>query len=154
MIHSGLLTGAAGEALLTPPGPRLPFEKLFLFGVGSLRDPSQLSERVTDALRRLLQAGVREAALQLPAGIPPEDGARKLVEEQQAPARGFLFASDPGQVAGSLAQTGAARPPDRRVVKVPPPEGSVPTPPREAAPRSGPQRYVPPPSSKGPKKGR
>src|SRR6184192_3884507 len=122
MIRSGLLTGASGEALLTPPGPRLPFAKLFLFGTGSSRDPAELSARVADALRRLLQAGVRDAALQLPAGVAADEGARRLLQEEQAPARGVLFAPDPGQVAESLAQTGAARPPDRRVVKVPPPE--------------------------------
>jgi hypothetical protein len=157
MIRSGLLTGSSGEALLTPPGTRLPFEKLFLFGTGSLRDPAGLSARVLEALRRLSQAGVREAALQLPPGIPVDEGARKLLEEEQAPARGLLFAADPAQIAESLAQTGAARPPDRRVVKVPAPEakpGTVASPAREPAPRTGPQRYVPPPSSKGPKKGR
>jgi Cytosol aminopeptidase family, N-terminal domain len=151
MIRSGLLTGAPGEALLTPAGSRLAFEKLFLFGTGSARDPADLSARVLEGLRRLSQAGVRDAALQLPAGIPADEGARRLVEEEQAPGRGLLFASDPAQIADSLAQTGAARPPDRRVVKVPAPEtpGTQPPP-----PRSGPQRYVPPPSSKGPKKRR
>src|SRR4051812_3007680 len=156
MIRSGLLTGASGEALLTPPGSRLPFEKLFLFGTGSIRDPAELSARVVDALRRLSQAGVRDAALQLPAAIPVDEGARRLVEEEQAPARGVLFAADPAQVAETLAQTGAARPPDRRVVKVPVPEGPrvQPASAREPLPRTGPQRYVPPPPSKGPKKGR
>jgi hypothetical protein len=157
MIRSGLLTGASGEALLTPPGARLPFEKLFLFGIGSLSDPAELSSRVLDGLRRLSQAGVRDAALQLPAGIPADEGARRLVEAEQAPPRGLLFAADPGQIVDSLAQTGTARPPDRRVVKVPAQEakpGSPAAPAREPAPRTGPQRYVPPPSSKGPKKGR
>jgi hypothetical protein len=156
MIRSGLLTGGSGEALLTPPGARLPFEKLFLFGTGSLRDADGLSARVLEALRRLSQAGVRDAALQLPPGIPPEEGARRLVEEEQAPARGLLFAADSAQIADSLAQTGAARPPDRRVVKVSAPEakpGAQAAPARDPA-RTGPQRYVPPPSSKGPKKGR
>jgi len=155
MIRNGLLTGAPGEALLTPAGSRLPFEKLFLFGTGSARDPGELSTRVLEGLRRLSQAGVRDAALQLPAGMPADEGARRLVEEEQAPARGLLFASDPAQIADSLAQTGAARPPDRRVVKVSAPDapGTQPPPPREPAPRSGPQRYVPPPS-KGPKKRR
>jgi hypothetical protein len=157
MIRSGLLTGGSGEALLTPPGSRLPFEKLFLFGTGSLRDAAGLSSRVIEGLRRLSQAGVRDAALQLPAGIPADEGARRLLEEEQAPARGLLFAPDPTHIAESLAQTGAARAPDRRVVKVPAPEAKPGTPPasaRDPAQRAGPQRYVPPPSSKGPKKGR
>jgi len=157
LIRSGLLTGASGEALLMPPGARLPFERLFLFGTGSLRDPAGLSARVLEALRRLSQAGVRNAALQLPPGIPPDEGARRLLEEEQAPARGLLFAADPAQIADALAQTGAARPPDRRVVKVPVPEtkpGAAVAPPREPAPRIGPQRYVPPPPSRPPKKRR
>jgi hypothetical protein len=147
MIRSGLLTGAAEEALLTPPGSRLSFEKLFLFGIGSVRDPEALSSRVVDALRKLSQAGVREAALHFPAGVLPSEGARRLVAEEQAPQRGVVFAPDPASVAESLAQSGAARPPDRRVVKVPAPEGAP------AAPRPAPQRYVPPPA-KPPKKGR
>jgi hypothetical protein len=157
MIRSGLLTGGAGEALLTPPGSRLPFEKLFLFGTGSLQDAAGLSSRVIEGLRRLSQAGVRDAALQLPAGIPVDEGARRLLEEEQAPARALLFAPDPAQIAESLAQTGAARPPDRRVVKVPATEtrpAAQAPPARDPAQRTGPQRYVPPPSSKGPKKGR
>jgi Cytosol aminopeptidase family, N-terminal domain len=151
MIRSGLLTGAPGEALLTPPGSRLSFEKLFLFGTGSLRDAEALSSRLIDAMHRLFQAGVREAALQLPAGIVADEGARRLLAEEQAPQRALVFAPDPGVVAEALAQSGAARPPDRRVVKVPPPGA-----PDTAVPpqRSGPQRYVPPPPSRPPKKGR
>ena len=98
MIRSGLLTGAPGEALLTPPGARLPFEKLFLFGTGSLRDPAGLAARVLEALRRLSQAGVRAAALQLPAGMPadasairnvpvPTSSLRSLISRGAAPRR-------------------------------------------------------------------
>jgi hypothetical protein len=151
MIRSGLLTGAAGEALLTPPGSRLSFEKLFLFGTGTSHDAEALSSRVIDAMHRLFQAGVREAALHFPLGVVPDEGARRLLAEEQTPQRGLVFAPDPGVVAEALAQSGAARPPDRRVVKVPPPgvpDAAVPP------QRSGPQRYVPPPPSKPSKKGR
>jgi len=151
MIRSGLLTGSPGEALLTPAGSRLLFEKLFLFGTGTSHDVEALSSRLIDAMHRLFQAGVREAALQLPAGIVADEGARRLLAEEQAPQRGLVFTPDPGVVAEALAQTGAARPPDRRVVKVPSPgvpDAAVPP------QRSGPQRYVPPPPSKPHKKGR
>jgi hypothetical protein len=151
MIRSGLLTGAPGEALLTPPGARLAFEKLFLFGTGTSRDAEALSSRVIDAMHRLFQAGVREAALQLPTGVVADEGARRLLAEEQAPQRGLVFAPDPGLVAEALAQSGAARPPDRRVVKVPPPGASDAAVPPQ---RSGSQRYVPPPPSRPPKKGR
>jgi len=154
MIRSGLLTGAPGEALLTPPGSRLSFEKLFLFGTGNLRDAEALSSRLLDAMHRLFQAGVREAALQLPAGIVADEGARRLLTEEQAPQRGLVFAPDPGVVAEALAQSGAARPPDRRVVKVPPPGVPDTAVPPSGPQRSGPQRYVPPPPSRPPKKGR
>ncbi|HVI22001.1 MAG TPA: M17 family peptidase N-terminal domain-containing protein, partial [Myxococcales bacterium] len=121
MIRSGLLTGAAGEAILAPPGSRLSFEKLFLFGTGTSRDAEALSSRLIDAMHRLFQAGVREAALQLPPGVVVDEGARRLLAEEQAPQRGLVFAPDRSVVAEALAQSGAARPPDRRVVKVPPP---------------------------------
>ncbi|MFL5452188.1 MAG: M17 family peptidase N-terminal domain-containing protein [Myxococcales bacterium] len=151
MIRTGLLTGAAGEAILAPPGSRLSFEKLFLFGTGTSRDAEALSSRLIDAMHRLFQAGVREAALQLPPGVVVDEGARRLLAEEQAPQRGLVFAPDPAVVAEALAQSGAARPPDRRVVKVPAPG----VPDVAVSPeRSGPQRYVPPPSSRPSKKRR
>ncbi|MFL5294399.1 MAG: M17 family peptidase N-terminal domain-containing protein [Myxococcales bacterium] len=151
MIRSGLLTGVAGEAILAPPGSRLSFEKLFLFGTGTSRDAEALSSRLIDAMHRLFQAGVREAALQLPPGVVVDEGARRLLAEEQAPQRGLVFAPDPAVVAEALAQSGAARPPDRRVVKVPAPG----VPDAAVSPeRSGPQRYVPPPSSRPSKKRR
>jgi hypothetical protein len=70
LLRSGLLTGDAGEAVLTPPGSRLGFRKLFLFGVGrSDQSESVLVERVGEALQKLAQAGVQEAAMQLPARL-------------------------------------------------------------------------------------
>ena len=87
MIRSGVLTGSSGEALLTPPGTRLSFKKLFLFGLGDARTEDELAGRVSDALRRLAQAGVRDAALQLPAKLPPERGVRTLMEGDGALAR-------------------------------------------------------------------
>jgi hypothetical protein len=173
MIRAGILTGEAGEALLTPPGSRLSFRKLFLFGLGSNATEAELHQRLSEALRKLAHAGVRDVALQLPARIQVEAGVRALVDEPQAPGRALLFALEPAKLVAALSQTplGQAQI-ERRVVKVPsPPAASppprtmqrTPTPPELArpvkfvpedvppqAPSTGrrtvppPQRYVPP----------
>jgi hypothetical protein len=175
MIRSGVLTGSSGEALLTPPGTRLSFKKLFLFGLGDARTEDELAGRVSDALRRLAQAGVRDAALQLPAKLPPERGVRTLMEGDGALARALVFAAEPAKLVTLLSQSSGAPQVERRVVKVAsPPKASPPprtnrhrtpahgtpaaspsgtTPPSvqplpPAAPRAAPpppQRYVPPP---------
>jgi hypothetical protein len=181
MIRAGLVVGAAGEALLTPPGMRLAFKKLFLFGLGAARSDDELAGRLADALRRLAQAGVKDAALQLPARLAPELGVRTLKEGDGTLARALVFTPEPAKLVTSLSQSSGAQV-ERRVVKVPsppkaspaprvkhratPPAGSpaVPPPPSAApepadappAPRPPPpkpQRYVPPaPKDPGPKK--
>jgi hypothetical protein len=125
LLRSGLLTGDAGEAVLTPPGSRLAYQKLFLFGVGKSSGQSEehLLERVIDALRRLGQAGVQDMAMQLPARLPIEVGIRTLVDELQGPGRAVVFAPDPQKLMAALSQAasrGSARI-ERRVVKVPTP---------------------------------
>ena len=95
MIRAGMVTGSGGEALLTPPGTRLSFKKLFVFGLGDARSEDELAGRVSEALRRLSQAGVRDAALQLPAKLAPERGVRTLMEGDGALARALVFASEP-----------------------------------------------------------
>jgi hypothetical protein len=168
-----MLTGSGGEALLTPPGSRLSFKKLFLFGLGDARTEDELAGRVSDALRRLAQAGVRDAALQLPAKLPPERGVRTLTEGDGL-ARALVFAPEPAKLVTLLSQSSGAPQVERRVVKVAsPPKASPPprtkthrtpahgtspasagtTPPSVQpvapnAPRAAPpppQRYVPPP---------
>jgi hypothetical protein len=145
MIRAGILTGAAGEALLTPPGARLSFRKLFLFGLGSSAADGDLQPRLSEALRRLAYAGVHDVALQLPVRIALESGVRALVEEPQAPARALLFAPEPAKLIAALSQTpmGSHAQIERRVVKVPsPPKASppprsmqrTPTPPEIAKP--------------------
>ena len=55
LLRSGLLSGAAGEAVLTPLGARLPFQKLFLFGLGaSNQSDESLVQRVGEALGLLV----------------------------------------------------------------------------------------------------
>ncbi len=122
LLRGGLLTGDAGEAVLTPPGSRLAFQKLFLFGVGKTgQTEEELARRVAEALRKLAQAGVQEAALQLPARLPVEVGIRTLIDELQGPGRALLFGPDPQKLVMALshaASRGSAQL-ERRVVKVP-----------------------------------
>jgi cytosol aminopeptidase family protein len=177
MIRSGMLTGGAGEAVLTPPGARLSFKKLFLFGLGKAQTDDELAARLKDALRRLAHAGVQDAALQLPPRLPPEVGVRTLVEDDGTLLRALVFAAEPGKLVTVLSQAAGAPQVERRVVKVPsPPKASppprtrpyrpgalpgsttIPTPPStEPAPGPRPpppppQRYVPPPPKEQPPK--
>ena len=46
MLRSGIVTGAGGEALLTPPGSRLSFKKLFVFGLGDAASEDELATRM------------------------------------------------------------------------------------------------------------
>ena len=99
MIRAGLVIGAAGEALLTPPGMRLAFKKLFVFGLGGARTDEELAARLADAMRRLAQAGVRDAALQLPARLAPERGVQTLMEADGAGAGLHARAGETGHLA-------------------------------------------------------
>lgn len=124
LLRQGVLTGAAGEAVLTPPGTRLGFRKLFVFGLGPLEQgEGTLIERLGEGLRKLAEAGVREAAMQLPARLSPEVGIRTLVGELQGPTRALVFGPDPQKLIAALskAATGGAQL-ERRVVKVPAPQ--------------------------------
>jgi Cytosol aminopeptidase family, N-terminal domain len=128
MIRAGLVIGAAGEALLTPPGMRLAFKKLFVFGLGNARSEEELAGRLADALRRLSTAGVKDAALQLPARLAPEVGVRTLMDADGALVRALVFTPEPAKLVTSLAQSSGAPQVERRVVKVPsPPKASPPT---------------------------
>jgi len=127
MIRAGLVIGAAGEALLTPPGMRLAFKKLFVFGLGAARTDEELAARLLDALRRLAQAGVRDAALQLPARLAPERGVQTLMEGDGAISRALVFTLEPAKLVTSLSQSSGGSQVERRVVKVPsPPKASPP----------------------------
>src|SRR5205823_3088022 len=49
LVRGGQLTGEAGEAVLTSPGPRLAFRKMFLFGIGpSDQSDEQLQTHVAE----------------------------------------------------------------------------------------------------------
>lgn len=159
LLRGGQLTGEAGEAVLTSPGPRLAFRKMFLFGLGaSGQSEEELQRRVSEALRKLADAGVRDAALQLPPQLSPEIGVRALVDGLRGPGRAIVFAAEPQKMMAVLSQVarGQARL-EQRTVKVPSPvpplSGSQETPIAPAIdpePADGrkpspppPQRYVP-----------
>ncbi|MGZ6123339.1 MAG: M17 family peptidase N-terminal domain-containing protein [Myxococcales bacterium] len=161
LLRGGQLTGDAGEAVLTSAGPRLGFKKMFLFGIGSSgQSEEELQRRVAEALRKLADAGVRDAALQLPARLSPESSVRALVDGLQGPGRALVFAAEPQRMIQVLSQVsrGQARL-EQRTVKVasaaPPLGGAHETPiapaiESEPAPADGrkpspppPQRYVP-----------
>src|SRR5207245_6901913 len=96
LVRGGQLTGEAGEAVLTSPGPRLAFRKMFLFGIGpSGQTDDQLQGHVAEALRKLAHAGVRDAALQLPPRLPADTGVRTLIDEMQGSGRTVVFAPEP-----------------------------------------------------------
>jgi hypothetical protein len=129
LLRSGALTGEAGEAVLTPPGSRLGFRKLFLFGLGPAgQNEDALSQRLADGLRKIAEAGVQEAALHLPAKLTAEAGIRALLAvtgEKLGPSRAMVFTSDPQKLMAALSQAasrGQAQV-ERRVVKVPGPGG-------------------------------
>ena len=165
LVRGGQLTGEAGEAVLTSPGPRLAFRKMFLFGIGpSGQNDDQLQGHVAEALRKLAHAGVRDAALQLPPRLSPEVGVRTLIDELQGSGRTVVFAHEPQKMIAALSKVarGQARV-EQRTVKVQAPAPSVPVaaepgiapaiesePPPATPTRPGrkpvpppPQRYVP-----------
>jgi Cytosol aminopeptidase family, N-terminal domain len=136
LLREGLLKGTEGEALLTP-ARRMPFGKLFLFGLGPLMQSEELlAARIAEAIRKLASAGVGEAALQLPQRLSPELGIRTLIDVV-APARAVVFGPDPALLVRALsvvANHGVVPTPERRVVKVPGPPPRAPTPHRPGPP--------------------
>lgn len=129
-LRSGLVTGTAGEALLTL-GTRLGFKRLFLFGLGPRsQSEEELAERVAEAMRKLAQAGVEEAALQLPSKLSLDTGVRTLIDEPNGPARALVFGPDPAALVRALSHAasrgGVEARHERRVVKVPGPPKAQP----------------------------
>jgi len=67
-IEAGAVTGAAGEVVMMPGRPRLPFEKLVLFGLGTraLFDEQRLSEVLARMLSTFSMLKVRMAVVERP----------------------------------------------------------------------------------------
>jgi len=86
LVASGFATGALGEVLLVPGRPKLPFDKVLIFGVGEQQDFSELVFR--DVVERILATleglRARTAVVELPGrhfdGISPERAADILLE--------------------------------------------------------------------------
>jgi hypothetical protein len=86
LIGTGFATGALGEVVLVPGKPKLPFDKLVLFGIGPAGDFTERVFRATveKILRTLEGLRARTAVVQLPGrhfgGIAPERAADILLE--------------------------------------------------------------------------
>ncbi|HWP05661.1 MAG TPA: M17 family peptidase N-terminal domain-containing protein [Polyangiaceae bacterium] len=86
LLASGFVTGALGEVLLVSGRPKLPFDKVLLFGVGAREDFSELVFRtvIERVLATLEGLRARTAVVELPGrhfdGIAPERAADILLE--------------------------------------------------------------------------
>jgi hypothetical protein len=86
LLASGFVTGEAGEALLVPGKPQLPFEKVLVVGLGMRGEFGD--EVFRDALQRMVKAlgglRVRRAVVELPGRadglIEPEEGVSRMLE--------------------------------------------------------------------------
>ena len=105
LILRGRISGALGERVLVPARPKLPFEKLFLFGVGERAafDEAVFESAVEGVLDTLGKARVRASVCALPgralglveperamemflrvSGLDPEQDEITLVEDAEA----------------------------------------------------------------------
>jgi hypothetical protein len=86
LIEQGFATGRVGEVLLVPGKPKLPFDKLLLFGIGKQADFNDPVFRVVlDKMLRTLEGlRARTAVVELPGrhfdAISPERAADILLE--------------------------------------------------------------------------
>jgi hypothetical protein len=90
LVASGFASGKVGEVLLVPGKPKLPFDKVVLFGAGRPDAFSELvfSDVVARMLRTLEGLHVRNAVVQLPGrhiqGISAARAADLLLEQAAA----------------------------------------------------------------------
>ncbi len=86
LLQRGFVTGEVAEVTLVPGKPKLPFDKVLLFGVGSRADFSEPVYRlvVEKMLSTLEGLRVRSAVVELPGrhfdGIRPDRAADILLE--------------------------------------------------------------------------
>jgi hypothetical protein len=83
---NGFLTGARGEQFLMPGRPKLPFEKVLLFGLGPRTelDEARFSEVLSAILDTLAGLQVRRAAIDLPGrhqGSIPSSRALEILAQ-------------------------------------------------------------------------
>lgn len=95
LLEAGRATGAAGEALMLPPGRRLTARRLLWFGLGPSRGYDEA--RAAGDVRRIAgvvrDAGVTRWAFQVPGRATGQVGARRAAE---------LVAAEPGVVAATV----------------------------------------------------
>ena len=86
LIRGGFATGSVGEVLLIPGKPKLPFDKILLFGIGNQSDFNEpVFRAVVDKILRTLEGlRARSAVVELPGrhfdAISPERAADILLE--------------------------------------------------------------------------
>jgi len=86
LMQAGFLTGKVGEVLLVPGKPKLPFDKILLFGIGKRADFNDPVFRtvLNKILRTLEGLRARTAVVELPGrhfdAISPERAADILLE--------------------------------------------------------------------------
>ena len=86
LIQSGFAAGSVGEVLLVPGRPKLPFDKLLVFGVGAQRDFDEgVFRAVIDRILHTLEGlRARTAVVELPGrhfdALAPERAADILLE--------------------------------------------------------------------------
>jgi len=82
LIRAGRASGERGETVMMPPGRRLPFRRLILFGLGDSKGYDD--ERFRKDVRRIRavadRAGVTEFAIQAPGRATGLIGARRALE--------------------------------------------------------------------------
>lgn len=91
LILRGRISGAAREKVLVPARPKLPFEKLFLFGLGQREafDETVFEEAVRQLLDTLSRARVRASVCALPGrslGLLEPERAMELFLRISGPA--------------------------------------------------------------------
>lgn len=85
LLQSGFATGKSGEVLLVPGKPKLPFDKILLFGIGERTrfDEAAFQQAVEKILSTLEGLRARTAVVELPgrhfAGVAPERAANILL---------------------------------------------------------------------------
>jgi hypothetical protein len=86
LLASGFATGTVGEVLLLPGRPRLPFDKVLLFGLGPRLafDEAVFREVIEGVLRTVAGLRARTAVVELPGRhlgrLPAERAAHILLE--------------------------------------------------------------------------
>src|SRR5690606_30370316 len=71
VLRDGTFTGAVGEKLLLSGKPKLPFDKLLLYGMGAAGSFNHqiYAGLVDDLLKSLADLGVRRAVVELPGRL-------------------------------------------------------------------------------------